>query len=32
MATLIRRTATLELEGPLTISVLVDRVEDCLRS
>jgi shikimate kinase len=29
---LIRRTATLELDGLLTISVLADRVEDCLRS
>ena len=29
---LIRRTATLELDGLLTISVLADRVENCLRS
>jgi shikimate kinase len=29
---LIRRTATLELDGLLTISVLADRVEKCLRS
>jgi hypothetical protein len=29
---LIRRTASLELDGLLAISVLADRVEDCLRS
>jgi shikimate kinase len=29
---LIRRTATLELDGLLAISVLADRVENCLRS
>jgi shikimate kinase len=29
---LIRRTATLELDGLLTISALADRVENCLRS
>jgi shikimate kinase len=29
---LIRRTATLELDGLLTISELADRVESCLRS
>ncbi|GAA1026114.1 AAA family ATPase [Virgisporangium ochraceum] len=29
---LIRRTATLELDGLLTISELADRVENCLRS
>jgi shikimate kinase len=29
---LIRRTATLELDGLLTIPVLADRVENCLRS
>jgi shikimate kinase len=29
---LIRRTATLELDGLLTVSELADRVENCLRS